>query len=133
MAAWLLLNFALPSAFAADYVLIANKSLYGTAITVTDVKQIFLGVKTRLAGKNVEPVLARGGSVHREFAADYLGKTEAGLYNYFRMLIFAGKGSMPTSFATTGEIVGYVSKTTGAVGYVTRNTDLSSVVVLEPR
>jgi hypothetical protein len=130
-ALFLLCALAFPDT-GSGYVLIANKSLAGAAISAEDVKQIFLGAKTSLAGRNVEPVIARYGSIHKEFAANCLGKTEAGLQNYFRMLLFTGKGNLPRSFATTAEIVDYVAKTEGAIGYVSRGADLNGVIVLEP-
>ena len=118
---------------AADYIVIANPSLTGMKISENEVKQIFLGEKTRIGGKSVEPVIARSGNAHKQFSSGCLGKTEAGLQNYFRTLAFTGKGSPPKSFATAAEIMEYVSKTEGAIGYVSPETELSGVVRLEPK
>lgn len=126
---WLLLT-AVP-AWAGDYVLIANPNLANANITLSEVRQVFLGIKTELAGKRVEPVLARSGDVHHQFASECLGKSESGLSNYFRMQIFSGKGAMPKTFAMVSEIVDYVSKTPGSIGYVDREADLAGVVLIE--
>ena len=40
---------------------------------------------------------------------------------------------MPKSFATTAEILDYVSKTAGAIAYVAPDTDLTGVTRLEPK
>lgn len=119
-----------PPARTSDFVVIANRSLSGVEITPSDVKQIFLGVKTRLSGRHVEPVIARSGGIHRQFVAA-LGKTESGFQNYCRMLVFTGKGSAPKSFATADEIVDYVARTEGAIGYVAREyADGTPIVIL---
>lgn len=121
------------AANASGYVVIANQSLAGVELSAGEVKQIFLGTKTQISGKHVESVMARSGAAHRQFASDCLGKTEAGLQNYFRMLIFTGKGSIPRSFATAAEIVEYVAHTEGAIGYVGADADLAGVVQVKPK
>ena len=110
-----------------DFVVIANASLGEASISTSDLKQIYLGTKTSLDGQRVEPVIAQSGPFHEQFVSACLGKTEAGLRNYFRNLVFSGKGSMPRSFATSAEVVSYVSKTPGAIGYVDRGADLTGV------
>ena len=118
---------------AAGYVVIAHPNLAGTSISGRDMREIFLGTVTRIGGRPVEPVVARSGDAHKQFVADCLGKTESGLQNYFRTLVFTGKGSPPKSFATTGEIIRYVADTEGAIGYVSLGDELTGVVRLEPK
>jgi len=118
---------------AAGYVVIAHPNLAGTAISGNDMRQIFLGAITRIGGRPIQPVVARSGDAHKQFAAGCLGKTEYGLENYFRTLVFTGKGSPPKSFATTVEIIEYVSKTEGTIGYVSLDAELTGVVRLEPK
>ena len=80
---------------------------------------MFLETRTSLAdGSHVEPVLLKAGGVHDAFVRQYTGKTAAGLENYYRSLVFAGKGAMPKMFASDAEMVAYVRKTRGAIGYV---------------
>jgi hypothetical protein len=118
---------------AAGYVVIAHPNLAGTPISGSDMREIFLGAITRIGGRPVEPVVARSGEAHKQFVAQCLGKTESGLQNYFRTLVFTGKGSPPKSFATTVEIIRYVADTEGAIGYVSLGDDLTGVVRLEPK
>ena len=118
---------------AAGYVVIAHPNLAGTEISGNDMRGIFLGAITRVGGRPVQPVVARSGDVHKQFVADCLGKTESGLQNYFRTLVFTGKGSPPKSFATAVEIIDYVSHTEGAIGYVSLDANLTGVVRLEPK
>jgi len=115
------------------YIVIANPNLAGTEISGTDMRAIFLGAVTRVGGRSVQPVVARSGAAHKQFVADRLGKTETGLQNYFRTLVFTGKGSPPKSFATSLEIIAYVANTEGAIGYVSVGANLTGVVRLEPK
>src|SRR5262245_37304031 len=106
------------SAAAADFKVVANPSVKASAISSDDLKGVFLATKTALSdGSQVEPVLAKGGAAHEAFLKD-LGKTESALSTYYRSLVFTGKGSMPKICATDAEVIEYVSKTKGAIGYV---------------
>ena len=108
---------------AADVQIIANASVAAGELSAADVKEIFLGAKTSVAGGDVAPVLARGGAAHDAFLAAYVGKSDQGLRNHFKALVFTGKGSMPKSFDSDAEIVKYVSSTRGAIGYVSGSVD----------
>lgn len=131
LAMFLVLSFGPAQTRAANYVVIANPNLAGTEISGTDMRGIFLGAITRIGDRPIQPVVARSGAAHRQFVADRLGKTESGLQNYFRTLVFTGKGSPPKSFATAVEIIDYVANTEGAIGYVNLDADLTGVVLLE--
>jgi len=106
-----------PAAAAADFKVVANPSVKASQISVDDLKGVFLATKTSLEGTDVEPVLAKNGAAHEAFLKD-LGKTESALSTYYRSLVFTGKGSMPKICATDAEVIEYVSKTKGAIGYV---------------
>jgi len=102
----------------ADVKVIANPSVSASEISSEDLKAVFLAVKTSIAGSQVEPVLAKSGRAHDEFLKGYLGKSDATLITYFRGLVFTGKASMPKVCDSDAEIVAYVAKTKGAVGYI---------------
>jgi len=113
---------------ASDFVVVANPSVKANEISGEDLKRVFLGAKTSLAdGSAVEPVLAAGGETHEAFLKAYLGKTDPALRNHFKSLVFTGKGSMPRTLASDSEIVSYVAKTKGAVGYVGAGTAVAGV------
>jgi ABC-type phosphate transport system substrate-binding protein len=106
-------------AFAADVVIVANPSVKASEISAEELKLVFLGTKTALSdGSAVEPVLAQSGAIHEAFLKSYVGKSDAALRNYYKTLVFTGKGSMPKSFASDAEIVAFVAKTKGAIGYL---------------
>lgn len=105
-------------ASAADFKVVANPSVKASDISIDDLKGVFLATKTALSdGSQVEPVLAKTGSAHEAFLKD-LGKTDAALATYYRSLVFTGKASMPKICGSDAEVIEYVSKTKGAIGYV---------------
>ena len=62
---------------------------------------------------------------------EYLSKTDAALQTYYRSLVFTGKASMPKTVATDADVVAYVAKTKGAVGYVSAGAGTAGVKTLE--
>jgi ABC-type phosphate transport system substrate-binding protein len=102
----------------ADVKVIANPSVGASEISTDELKAVFLAVKTTIAGSQVEPVLAKSGRAHDAFLRGYLGKSDATLITYFRGLVFTGKASMPKMCDSDAEIVAYVARTRGAVGYI---------------
>ena len=108
-----------PALLGSDVVVVANPSVKTGEVSADEVKLVFLGQKTALSdGSPVEPVLAQAGPAHETFLKTYVGKTDPALRNHFKSLVFTGKGSMPKSLASDSDIVAYVTKTKGAIGYV---------------
>lgn len=116
---------------AADIKVIANSSVSASSISAGDIKDVFLLDKDSFGGGHVEPVLSKGGSAHEAFVKEYLGKSDATLQAFYRSLVFTGKASMPKSFANDAEVVAYVAKTKGAIGYVGSGASTDAVKVLQ--
>jgi ABC-type phosphate transport system substrate-binding protein len=116
----------------ADIKVIANPSVGASSVSADELKGVFLATKSSLSdGSHVEPVLLKSGAVHEAFLKDYVGKSDSALETYYRSLVFTGKGSMPKTLGTDAEVVTYVEKTKGAIGYVAAATATSSAKVLE--
>ena len=62
-------------------------------------------------------MLAKTGAAHEAFLKD-LGKTDSALSTYYRSLVFTGKAAMPKICGSDAEVIAYVAKTKGAIGYV---------------
>jgi hypothetical protein len=128
----LVLFCAAASASAADIKVIANPSVGASAVSADELKNVFLITKTSLSdGSHVEPVLEKGGATHEAFVKEYLGKTDSALQTYYRSLVFTGKASMPKTLGADAEVVAYVAKTKGAVGYVSGEASTAGVKTLE--
>jgi len=103
---------------AADIKVVANPSVKAVHLSTDELKRIFLATNTSLEGGHVEPVFEKGGATHEAFLKQYLGKTDAALSIYYRSLVFTGKAFMPKMLASDEEVLEYVAKTRGAIGYV---------------
>ena len=124
--------FLAPAAFAADVKIIANPSVGASSVSVDELKAVFLAAKNSLSdGSHVEPVIEKGGATHESFLKDYIGKTDSAFETYFRSLVFTGKASMPKTAASDAEMVAYVAKTKGAIGYVSAGASTDGVKTLE--
>jgi len=71
-----------------------------------------------------------GNNVRKDFLEAYIGRSEAQFRNYWRKAVFSGQGKPPKVFSSEEELVAFVAKTPGAIGYVDSKTDVSSVKVL---
>jgi hypothetical protein len=103
---------------AADIKVVANPSVKADQISTQELKRIFLATDSSLEGGHVEPVFEKGGAAHEAFLKQYLGKTDAVLGIYYRSLVFTGKAFMPKTLGSDAEVLDYVAKTKGAIGYV---------------
>ena len=120
-----------PNAFGGSVKLIANPTLKVDAVSVGDLKSVFLGERNSLkGGVRVEPVLERQGSVHDAFLRDYLDQSAEALQLYYRTLVFTGKGAMPKAVDSDAEVIAYVARTRGAIGYVDADAVVPGVKTL---
>jgi ABC-type phosphate transport system substrate-binding protein len=122
-----------PPAAPADVQIIANRDIAITELSAGELKDIFLGNKTAIGGTPVEPVFEEAGGAHQAFLKTYLGKSASALRNHFKTLVFTGKGAQPKAFGSDGEVVRYVARTKGAIGYVSGGADLDGVKKLHVR
>jgi len=120
------------SAFAGDIKVIANASVGASSVSADELKGVFLATKTSLSdGSHVEPVLEKDGPTHEAFLKAFVGKTDSALATYYRSLVFTGKASMPKTTASDADMVAYVAKTKGAIGYVSVGAATAGVKTLE--
>jgi hypothetical protein len=110
---------------------IAHFSMTVSQVSPDELRGVFLETKISLDGAHVEPVLLKSGDIHDAFVKRYTGKTAVGLANYYRSLVFTGKGAMPRMFASDAEVVAYVKNTRGAIGFVSAGANTEGVKVLD--
>jgi TonB family protein len=117
---------------ASDVKVIANSSVKVDSISALELKRVFLEERISLAdGTHVEPVLQKDGFVHQAFVREYLGISEDDLRTYYRTLLFPGRGSMPKLLGSDAEVVDYVARTRGAIGYVSIGAHVEGVKELD--
>jgi ABC-type phosphate transport system substrate-binding protein len=126
----IMLAVGAPSA-PADVQVIANPSVGVSELTPDEVRDIFLGSKTAIGGATVAPVFGESGAAHESFLRNYLGKSDAALRNYYKTLVFTGKGTLPKAFGSEAEVLRYVTATKGAIGYVSASADTGGAKKLQ--
>src|SRR5271156_5146281 len=125
------MTFASADSLASDFKVIANSSVKEDTISAEQIKRVYLEEDKALAdGVHVVPVLEKDGPVHEAFVRRYLGVSQEDLQAYYRTLLFTGRGSMPKALASDEEVVAYVARTRGAIGYVSGAASTEGVKTL---
>jgi TonB family protein len=120
-----------PDFLAAQVKVIANASVKTDGLSALELKRVFLEQVNALAdGTHVQPVLQHRGPAHALFRKDYLEVSEDDLQAYYRTLVFTGRGSMPKVLGSDADVVAYVARTRGAIGYVSSASSAEGVKTL---
>ncbi len=118
------------AAFADDIVLICNKSVAAGTVSKDDLSRIYLGQKNLWEnGSKIEPVIFQG-DITDTFLTGYVGKNAMTFGNYWKKMLFSGKGSGPKQFAKPKEVVDFVASTQGAIGFVPSGTNTDAVKII---
>jgi ABC-type phosphate transport system substrate-binding protein len=115
---------------AANTLIIANENVRAEEIDKRELQKMFLGRSSEFGGQRVVLATLRGGSSHKNFMASYLQMTPHQFTNHWRKIVFSGTGKEPTSFESEAELVAFISKTPGAIGYISSSTAHSGVKAL---
>ncbi len=103
----------------ADILIITNKDVKDTVITKKALKAIFLGRKVQWTDNTpIRFVISRESDLYNTFLRTYINKSAQQYMNYWKMMMFSGKGMVPQSCATSAKMLEYVSGTSGAIGYI---------------
>ena len=112
----------------AQVVVIANSSVTAESISKAELRGVFTGASTKLKdGSHVKPVLLKEGSTHADFVSSDLSMSVASLLVIGRGQVFSGQGTMPRTLDNESDVVAYVARTPGAVGYVSKATPREGV------
>ncbi|HEY4053329.1 MAG TPA: TonB family protein [Terriglobales bacterium] len=110
---------------------IANPSVKADAISVMELKAVFLEERNTLGdGSHVSPVLEKSGAAHAAFLREFLEQNDDNLQTHYRSLAFTGTGFIPKALESDKDVVVYVAKTRGAIGYVDSETNTRGVKTL---
>jgi ABC-type phosphate transport system substrate-binding protein len=119
---------------AGDVIIIANKNVSESSLSAAEIKDIFLGEKTSWQdNKRISFVILKDDEVHKNFLEKYVNQTPMGYNSYWKKLVFVGKGKAPKSFSSPEELVGYVARTEGAIGYISSEEKTAEVKIIEPK
>ncbi len=71
--------------------------------------------------------------IRRRFSAEVLSRSVAAVKSYWQQLIFSGRDVPPPELSSEDDVVEYVRRHPGAIGYVSANADVSGVKVVKVR
>jgi ABC-type phosphate transport system substrate-binding protein len=129
-AGYLLLILFSTSALA-DVLIVANKSVTETAISKTNIQQIFLGKNQKWQdGKKIRLAVLKEGPVHEAFLSAYLNRTPDRYASFWKVAIVSGTGYPPKSFDSEADLLKYVAEEAGAIGYISSDTPHNEVTVI---
>jgi ABC-type phosphate transport system substrate-binding protein len=96
------------------------------------VAQAFLRKTARWpSGETIRPVDQDSDSpARRRFSSDVLHRSVAAVRSYWQQLIFSGRGLPPPELDSDQDVLRYVARNAGAIGYVSGNSELSGVKVV---
>ena len=97
---------------------IVNPASAITNLSDDDLKDYYLGKKASWPdGSKVVVVVLDDGPSHDSLMKK-LGKSSSQFTTGWKKLVFTGKGAMPEQVKTEDQLVAFVAKTPGAIGYV---------------
>ena len=107
---------------------VTQKSFPVDSIEEKEIEWIFLGKTTKIKDLKISIVTLKEGDVHKLFLKDYLNKTESQYEIFWKKLVFTGKGKMPVTVKNDKEVIDFVKKNEGAIGYIGSTDDISEDV-----
>lgn len=115
-----LLLLSLFSALAgAEILIISNKSVPDTSLTDDYVRDIFLGKRGHWSDNStIHVFVVKEQDIHEKFLEQYVHKSVNQWRTYWKRMVFTGRGLPPKSINTEAELIDQISKTEGAIGYV---------------
>lgn len=118
----LLLAAPAPSPAADEFVVIVHPSVAGTNVRRSDLAVVYLRAGRWGTGETAVPVDQSGTSaVRNAFSQAVLGMPAATAVQYWQKQMFGTKPLRPPAVkASDAEVIAFVAKTEGAVGYVSK-------------
>lgn len=119
----------------AQFRVIVNLANATSAVDRRFLADAFFKKTTRWADDDViRPVdLAPGSAARRAFSEEVLRRSVEAVKSYWQQAVFSGHGVPPVELDSESDVVKFVLKNRGAVGYVSSRTDTSGVKVLVVR
>jgi ABC-type phosphate transport system substrate-binding protein len=121
-----------PAPQAPAFQVIVNPGNDAAALDRTFVEDAFLKkITTWPSGAVIRPVdLAPDSPVRRAFSHDVLNRSVDAVKGYWQQRIFSGRDVPPPEFGTDEEIISYVLKHDGGIGYVSATAKLNGCRVV---
>ncbi|QEP42183.1 hypothetical protein D5085_02935 [Ectothiorhodospiraceae bacterium BW-2] len=128
----LLLTLLLPLTPQAEPVVIAHSGVADSALSGQDVKNIFLGKKSRWSNnESIQFAIADTNlPFHEDFLKNYLQRNANQFTLHWRKAVFTGTGAEPKKFDDATALLDFVRSTPGAISYIDNSLPHDGVKVL---
>lgn len=120
---------------APEFRLIVHADNPTTAMTAKDLAKMFIKripswSVWKIDGEEVKviPIDQNDNAVRQAFSHAVHGKSVSAIERYWQKMIFSGRGINPDKFGSDAEVVAFVRAHPGAIGYVSRDTELGDGV-----
>ncbi len=88
-------------------------------LDLTTLQRIYTGKVVEVSGVRVTPInLPPGNALREQFLRRYLDQDDAKYIGYWTVRRYVGKGTPPRELDSTAQILNFISRTVGAIGYV---------------
>lgn len=112
-------------------ILIAHKDVSVDAVTAGDLNKMLLGKSANWPdGSRVVLSMLKDGPIADEFLKTYAKKSPKQFGTFWKKAVFSGTGEMPAAFDTEADLVVFVSRTPGAIGFIDEATAHDEVKVI---
>jgi len=117
---------------AQSYKVVVNSENPVSSVSSAKLSKYFLKKSAKWDnGNKVIPVdLSSKSDVRSQFSKAVHGKSVGSIKSYWQQYVFAGKGTPPVEKKSDAEVIEYVKRNPGAIGYVSAGADVSGVNVL---
>jgi ABC-type phosphate transport system substrate-binding protein len=108
---------------------IVNSGNSTVSLTKKEASDLFLKKKTKWAdGTEVKPVdLITASKTREDFSQEVHGKNIQAIKRYWQQMAFLGTTSAPPEKSSETDVVDYVKKNIGAIGYVSLGANIEGV------
>lgn len=116
-------------ASAQSYKVIVNNSNSISSLSKKEVSDLFMKKTTKWSsGVTVAPVdLVANSSVREAFSLSIHNKAVSAIRNYWQQAAFSGAATAPPEKSNDNEVIEYVKKNPGAIGYISSGTSADGV------
>lgn len=114
---------------AQSFKVVVNNDNAITSLTNKEVSDLFLKKKSKwTTGAIAMPVdLSSGSAVREKFSQQVHGKNTAAIRNFWQQAAFSGTATAPAEKASDTEVIEFVKKNPGAIGYVSPSASTQGV------
>jgi len=117
---------------AQSFKVVVNSDNSVASLTKKELSDIFL--KKHLKWQNGEAIvpvdLSSRSPIREAFSSQVHDKSVSAVKSYWQQFVFAGKGTPPVEKNSDEEVIEYIKRTPGAIGYVSAGANVSGLKVI---